>query len=125
MPLVLDRRVFPGLATLWRRCTTVFRDYSFPQNSRAWRRAVPKLSVVAGLLLFGAVWGSVVAVAELNALYLCIALIGCAFILLDFRVGVVLLILLLPISGSHVFPHAMFGITGLNPFNLLLVGTLG
>jgi len=86
---------------------------------------VLKLSVVAGLLLFGAVWGSVVAVAELNALYLCIALIGCAFILLEFRVGVVLLILLLPISGSQVFPHAMFGITGLNPFNLLLVGTLG
>jgi hypothetical protein len=120
MSLVLERWAFPGLATLWRRCTAVFRDDGFRQNSSAF-----KLSVVAGLVLFGAVWGSVVAVAELNALYLCIALIGCAFILLDFRTGVVLLILLLPISGSHVFPHEMFGITGLNPFNLLLVGTLG
>ncbi len=125
MSLVLERRAFPGLATLWRRCTSVFRDDGFPQNSWAWRRIAFKLSVVAGLALFGAVWGSVVAVAELNALYLCVALIGCVFILLDFRIGVVLLILLLPVSGSHVFPHAMFGITGLNPANLLLVGTLG
>jgi O-antigen ligase len=47
------------------------------------------------------------------------------FILYDFRIGVVLLILLMPISSSHFFPHAMFGITGLNPLNLLLIGTLG
>jgi len=37
---------------------------------------------------------------------------------------VVLLILLLPISRSTEFPHAMMGITGLNPLNLLLIGTL-
>src|SRR6266700_2691078 len=61
----------------------------------------------------------------LNALYLCVALIGCAFILLEFRVGVVLLMLLMPISSSDVFPHAMLGITGLNPLNVLLAGTLG
>ncbi len=61
----------------------------------------------------------------LDALYLCVALIGCAFILLDFRLGVVLLILLMPISSSDVFPHAMLGITGLNPLNVLLAGTLG
>src|SRR5882762_7426107 len=125
MPLVLERRVFPGLATLWRRCTTVFREDGFPQNSRAGRHAAPSLSVVAGLVLFGAVWGSVVALAELNALYLCTALIGCAFILLDFRVGVVLLILLMPISSSKLFPHEMLGMKGLNPLNLLLLATLG
>jgi O-antigen ligase len=67
----------------------------------------------------------VVAIAELNALFLAAALFGCVFILRDFRVGVVLLILLLPISSSQVFPHAMFGTTGLNPANLLLVATLG
>jgi O-antigen ligase len=67
----------------------------------------------------------VVAIAELNALLLAAALFGCVFILRDFRVGVVLLILLLPISSSQVFPHAMFGTTGLNPANLLLVATLG
>lgn len=124
MSLVLERRVFPGLSALWRRCTAVFRYAGSPQRASASRDVVNRLALVAGLVLFGALWGSVVAVAELNGLYLCIALIGCAFILLDFRIGVVLLILLLPISGSHVFPHAMFGITGLNPFNLLLIGTL-
>jgi O-antigen ligase len=79
---------------------------------------------LAGILLLGAFSGLAVALAGLNALYLCVSLIGCVFILRDFRIGVVLLILLLPISRSEVFPHAMLGVTGLNPFNLLLVGTL-
>jgi len=88
------------------------------------RRVSPGL-VFAGIALLGVFWGFVVALAGLNALYLCAALVGCAFILLDFRIGVVLLILLMPISSSRFFPHAMLGITGLNPLNLLLVGTLG
>src|SRR5207245_4893182 len=53
------------------------------------------------------------------------ALGGCVVLLLDFLIGVVFLILLLPMSGGRVFPHAMFGVTGLNPLNLLLVGTFG
>src|SRR5262245_46104502 len=61
----------------------------------------------------------------MDAVYLCVSLVGCAAILFDFRVGVVLLIVLMPLSGSHMFPHAMLGNTGLNPLNLLLVGTLG
>ena len=80
---------------------------------------------LGGMALLGLFSGLVVAVAGLNALYLSVSLVACAFILLDFRIGVVLLILLMPISSSAVFPHAMLGITGLNPLNLLLVGTLG
>jgi len=95
------------------------------EDARSGRRIAFTLSVFAGITLLGAIWGSAIAVAELNALYLCVSLIACAFILLDFRVGVVLLILLMPISNSTVFPHEMLGITGLNPVNLLLVGTLG
>ena len=79
----------------------------------------------AGIVLIGALLGSAVAVAELNAVILGFALLACVFILIDFRVGVVLLIVLMPISASRVFPHAMFGITGLNPLNLLLLVTLG
>lgn len=82
-------------------------------------------AVLAAIALLGALWGLGIAVADLNALYLCVSLVGCAFILYDFRVGVVMLILLMPLSGSQLFPHAMFGITGLNPLNLLLAGTLG
>ncbi|HEX9473672.1 MAG TPA: hypothetical protein VF931_05760, partial [Steroidobacteraceae bacterium] len=94
-------------------------------DARSWRRIALNISVFGGLTLFGAFWGSAVAVAELNALYLFVSLLGCIFILLDFRIGVVLLILLMPFSRSAVFPHAMLGITGLNPLNLLLLGTLG
>jgi len=83
-----------------------------------------KYAVLAGIGLIGALWGLVVAAADLNALYLCASLVGCAFILYDFRAGVILLIVLMPLSGSTVFPHAMFGITGLNPVNLLIAGTL-
>ena len=125
MSLVLERRVFPGLASLWQRCTSAFRDDGSPQNARSWRRIALKFSAFAGIALLGVFWGFVVALTELNSLYLCSALVGCVFVLRDFRIGVVLLVLLLPISNSSVFPHAMLGVTGLNPVNVLLVGTLG
>lgn len=100
MPQALERPVLPGLA-------------------------IYKISTLACIVLLAVLWGAGVAVADLNALYLCITLIGCAFILFDFRIGVVLLIVLMPISPSAVFPHALLGITGLNPLNLVLAGTLG
>jgi len=86
----------------------------------AGQREQPLLPLV-GIAVLGVVFGSVIATTELNALYLCAAVIGCAFILYDFRIGVVLLILLMPVSGSVVFPHEMFGVTGINPLNLLLL----
>jgi len=89
------------------------------------RAAAPPWRAPAALALAGAAAGAAVALAELNALYLLAAALGCAFILVDFRVGVALLIVLMPLSRSHVFPHAMFGVTGLNPVNLLLAATLG
>jgi O-antigen ligase len=89
-----------------------------------WRGIASKGWVFAGIGLLGVCSGFVVAVVGLNALYLCVSLTGCIFVLRDFRIGVVLLILLLPISRSTVFPHEMLGITGLNPLNLLLLGTL-
>lgn len=94
-------------------------------DAGSWGRMALRISAFGGLVLLAIFWGSAVAVAGLNALYLCVSLIGCVFILRDFRIGVVLLIVLLPISRSYVFPHEMLGITGLNPFNLLLIGTLG
>jgi O-antigen ligase len=75
--------------------------------------------------LLGASWGIAVAAGGLTSFYLCASLIACGLILVDFRIGVVLLILVMPISGSStIFPHEMFGVVGLNPLNLLLVGTL-
>jgi O-antigen ligase len=42
----------------------------------------------------------------------------------DFRVGALLMIAIMPISQSQLFPRAMFGITGLNPVNLLILTTI-
>ena len=75
--------------------------------------------------LAAALGGIAVALAGLDALFVCVSLLACVFIALDFRIGVVLLIVLMPVSASSLFPHAIAGITGLNPLNLLLLGTLG
>src|SRR2546429_8610198 len=81
--------------------------------------------VLLAIGLLGAAWGMAVAAGGLISLYLCASLIACGFILFDFRIGVVLLILLMPMSGSStLFPHEMFGVVGLNPLNLLLAGAL-
>ncbi len=108
----------------WGQFATPYHGDAPPVEVWSWRRATPRQYLLAGVVLLCALCGTAIAVAELNALYLCIALIGCILILYDFRVGVVLLILLMPISSSSVFPRAMLGITGLNPLNLLLAGTL-
>src|SRR5688572_30147116 len=78
--------------------------------------------VLAGVAVAG---GYALAVGELQALYVGLSLVACAAILIDYRAGAMLLVLLLPISTMAVFPTAMMGIPGLNPMNLLLMGTLG
>lgn len=76
------------------------------------------------IIVLAVVWGVSVAAGGLTAFLLCISLLACGFVLFDFRIGVVALILLMPLSGSStLFPHEMFGITGLNPLNPLLVAT--
>lgn len=94
--------------------------------SNTWGTSWVRQAVLIGaLVVFGAFWGTVVAMAGLAAVLLFIAILACVFILRDFRVGVGLLIVIMPIAQSYAFPHAMFGITGLNPLNLLLATTLG
>ena len=122
MPVAVDGENFAGLAGWWKRSVTPAED---ADHATPKQRKSRRFLLLASVAVLGLLWGAIVAVAELNALYLSVSLIGCAFILRDFRIGVVLLIVLMPISRSWVFPHAMLGITGLNPFNLLLVATLG
>jgi O-antigen ligase len=77
-----------------------------------------------GTVLLGGACGVALAAGGMTAFYLCVSLLACGFVLADFRCGVVLLIVLMPLSGSStLFPHEMFGIVGLNPLNLLLAGT--
>ncbi len=79
---------------------------------------------VAGLMLVAMVCGIGVAMGEIEAAVTCLALLGCCAVLADFRVGAVLVMLMLPVERSVYFPHSVFGIIGLNPLNLILAATL-
>ena len=117
----------PGaLAQRWRRATAAWRhDNDWGEEAWAWRRIALHFCLIGGIAVLCVAGGWVVVLGEYNAALLCIALIACVFIVIEFRVGVILIILLMPISASSVFPHSIGGITGLNPLNLLLVGTFG
>ena len=82
-----------------------------------------RYAAIAGFFALGILWGTFVAFAELSAALICLAAVVCVFTVRDFRVGVLVMILIMPISASYIFPRAMFGVTGLNPLNVLMVGT--
>lgn len=79
---------------------------------------------VVGLGLFGVICGIGLAIGELEALVASLTILCCFAVLADFRIGAVLLVVMLPVQGSYVFPHSVFGVTGLNPMNLVLAATL-
>src|SRR5579859_434751 len=79
---------------------------------------------VVGLGLFGVICGIGLAIGELQALVASLTILACAAVFADFRIGAVLLLVMLPIEGSYLFPHSVFGVTGLNPLNLVLFATL-
>ncbi len=106
--------LLPGVAEHVRAlCERIFRT---PQSRQA--------ALLAAVTAFGLLWGALVAVGGIGAALACVSMVACVCCLLDFRTGVTLLIIMMPISSSVLFPHAMFGMTGLNPLNLLLVTTL-
>ena len=78
---------------------------------------------IAGLVAFGAACGVALAMGEIQALYVSLALISAIAVMVDYRIGAVLLILLLPVSATSMFPHQLMGVTGLNPINVLIVAT--
>jgi O-antigen ligase len=79
---------------------------------------------IAGLALFAVLSGVGIAMGEFEAMIISLSVIACCAVLADFRVGAVLLILMLPIEQSRLFPHSILGFTGLNPLNLVLGATL-
>ncbi|HEY5897294.1 MAG TPA: O-antigen ligase family protein [Burkholderiales bacterium] len=78
---------------------------------------------VIGLGLLAIASGIGIALGELQALVAALSVIGCLAVLSDFRIGAVLMIIMLPIEGSYLFPHSAFGVTGLNPLNMVLGAT--
>ena len=84
------------------------------------------LWLVAGfvLLVGAAAGGYALATQEAQALYIGIAGAAAVAVLLDYRIGAILLVALLPVSSTSLFPRGLLGITGLNPVNMLLAATL-
>lgn len=81
------------------------------------------IAAVAGMLLLGLAAGAFVALQGLSAALVTVAAVVTVFTVRDFRVGVLVMIFIMPVSASYIFPRAMFGVTGANPLNVLLVGT--
>ena len=84
------------------------------------------LWLVAGfvLLVGAAAGGYALATQEIQALYIGLAGAAAVAVLLDYRIGAILLLLLVPVSSTSLFPRGLMGVTGLNPVNMLLAATL-
>jgi len=79
---------------------------------------------VIGLGVFGVLTGIGLAIGEIQALVISLSFLAAVAVLADFRIGAVLLLIMMPVEGSYLFPHNMLGVTGLNPFNVVLGATL-
>jgi hypothetical protein len=79
---------------------------------------------VAGLALLGALMGIGLVLGEVDAFFISLSVIACLVVLYDFRVGTVLIIVMLPAEPTWLLPHSILGVTGLNPINLVLGATL-
>jgi hypothetical protein len=80
--------------------------------------------VAIALIGFGAACGTMLAHGEIDAFYVSISLVVGIAVLADFRIGAVLLIMLLPTGATHLLPHGLMGVPGLNPVNVLVLATL-
>jgi O-antigen ligase len=80
--------------------------------------------VAIALVGFGGACGVMLAYGEIEAFYISMSLLVAIAVLADFRIGAVLLVLMLPLQATHLFPHQLMGVPGLNPLNMLLGATL-
>lgn len=84
------------------------------------------IGLLLGLGLFGlaVALGYAVAVGEVAAFYVALAAVSAIAVMFDYRIGAILLILLLPMGATYFMPHSVLNIPALNPFNILLLSTL-
>jgi O-antigen ligase len=80
--------------------------------------------VALALFAFAGGLGYALAYGEMQAFFVAASLVAGLAVLFDFRIGVVLLVLLMPIGATQLFPYGLMGIPGLNPTNLLIVATV-
>jgi O-antigen ligase len=80
--------------------------------------------VAFALFAFAAGLGYALAYGEMQAFFVAASLVSALAVLFDFRIGVILLILLMPIGATQLFPYGLMGVPGLNPTNLLILATV-
>jgi O-antigen ligase len=76
-----------------------------------------------GLVVFAGVCGYAIAFGEVAAFSVTLALVAAIAVMFDYRIGAVLLILILPFGATSLLPRSVFGIPALNPWNILIVAT--
>jgi O-antigen ligase len=76
-----------------------------------------------GLVCLAAASGVAIAYGEMGAFYATLSLTAAIAILYDFRIGAVLLILMLGLGTTQLFPYSLMGIPGLNPLNIVIAAT--
>jgi O-antigen ligase len=82
------------------------------------------VAVAVGMLALALGSGYALALGEMAGLYVALSLACAVAVLIDFRVGAVALLLMLPMAASALFPHNLLGIKGLDPLNLLVLAAL-
>lgn len=80
--------------------------------------------VAAGLIAFATACGVAIAYGELAAFYVTLSLTLGIMILYDFRIGAVLLVLMIGFGATSLFPYGLMGVPGLNPLNITIAATL-
>lgn len=84
------------------------------------------LLFIAGFLLFAILLGMLVGLgAGLPLMALLIFLCGFIATIFDFRVGTVLVVVMMPMAATVLMPRQLLGLPGFTPLNLVLAGTLG
>ena len=90
-------------------------------------RGVDKPSLIAGAIAFAFVtllFGAAVPLVGVLAPIVVVMLAFSVWVMLDFRAGVGVAVVLMPLSALTFFPHEMLGIRGLNPLNVILFLTV-
>lgn len=85
------------------------------------REPVSAAPVIAAAVLLALLAGAISALfGGLIALLFFAVVAFMAFAISDYRAGIVIAMVLLPLSASALMPRSMFGLTGLNPLNATL-----
>ncbi len=79
---------------------------------------------LVAMVVIAPAFGLAVAYNDLNGFFISLSVVGAISVFFDFRIGAVLLIMLLPFGATHFMPHSVLGVPGLNPLNVIFLATL-